>query len=262
MVRKISLPAALLAACITSAAQANPAEGEWTTTFSGGATFAPRATMLPGISGALPDLGVIDPTLAGASATTSAGNLSFGDVFRTGPTVGLEMSYGLSSQFEPFMRFDYEQFGGRNLGLGSISSIALATPAAISAHFSDLKSSAVTLGGRYFFLPSGALQPFLSGFVGANHTDAVRADLAAAALALDLGRQTLLPAATRFTAGAEAGLGYAMSDHSDLRFSLGADYIASRRYLSSALDPLGITSLAVNDRRWSFPAEVGVSYRF
>jgi len=262
MVRKISLPAALLAACVTSAAQANPAEGEWTTTFSAGATFAPRATMLPGVSGALADLGVIDPTLAGASATTSTGHLAFGDVFRTGPTAGVEMSYGLSSQFEPFMRFDYEQLGGRNLGLGTVTSGALATPAVISARFDDLKSSAVTLGARYFFLPSGALQPFLSGFVGANHTDALRADLAAAALAVDLGRQTFVPAATRFTAGAEAGLGYAMSDHSDLRLSLGADYISSQRYLSNALDPLGIASLAVNDRRWSFPAALGVSYRF
>jgi hypothetical protein len=262
MVRKIYLPAALLAACVTSVAQANPAEGEWTTTFSAGATFAPRATMLSGVNGALADLGVIDPTLAGASATTSAGHLAFGDAFRTGPTAGLEMSYGLSSQLEPFMRFDYEQLGGRNVGLATVSSTALATPAIVSADFGDLRSSAVTVGARYFFLPSGALQPFLSGFVGANHTDAVRADLAAAALALNLGRQTLLPAATRFTAGAEAGLGYALSDHSDLRFSLGADYISSQRALSDALDPLGITSVAVNDRRWSFPAELGVSYRF
>lgn len=262
MNRMLLIPAVIAATSMSCAAWAEPVEGQWRTTLSGGATFAPSVLMVPGIHAALVDLGVVDPMYAGDSATTTANRLSFRDAFRTGPIAGLEMSYGVSSRLEPFMRFDYQQFGGRDLAIGDVASAALATPAAISANFDDLRSSSLVIGARYFFLDTARLRPFVSGFLGANHTDGLRADLAAPALSVNLGRETILPAATRFTAGLQAGVGYAVNDQMDLRFSMGANYIASQKYLANALNALGISALDVNDRRWSLPAEFGISYRF
>ena len=90
----------------------------------------------------------------------------------------------------------------------------------------------------------------------------MRAAVQALDVQADLGRAQLLPAVSRFTAGVAAGLSYALGDSADLRFAVGANYIAAQHEKSAALAGLGINQAQLTGQRWSIPAEIGVTYRF
>jgi hypothetical protein len=100
------------------------------------------------------------------------------------------------------------------------------------------------VGARYFFQNASALEPFVSGYVGVNHTDTLYADIAVPDLAVREDRRELIPNAMHFAAGIDTGVSYALGDSASLRFSLGID------------------GARLSERRWTIPAALGVTYRF
>ena len=222
MLRKFALPLTLagLSAVYTGAAHANE-DSPWDTTLWIGPLFSQHGTAQFDADGSIADLGSLDPAFANDSATTTIDRLSFRDVFRTETTVGAELAYRVGPDFEPFVRVNFARFGGKTLPIGTISSAAFTAPAPIMAKYDGARSSAFTIGARYLFADSGALHPFLSGFVGADHLDALRANVDVAALASHFDRQTVLPNNTRFLAGVEGGLSYELSPTTDVRFAIG-----------------------------------------
>jgi len=261
---KVRFPALLTLASLGAirAAFADPQEGRWSTTILAGAEFVPRSEFQGPDNGQLIDLGALDPALLGSTGTTSVDRLSYRDAFRTGGALGFETSYDSSANLESYFRLGFDELRGRGLQLGDISSSAFSSPAPLDANFNDLKSVDFTLGERYYFLDSGSFRPFVSGFVGADHTDALRARFTSTPLQFDSGSALLLPSATRFDAGLEGGASYGCTDRTALQFKLGLDYVTARHADSAALAPLGLSELSLREPRWSVPAEVGVTYRF
>ncbi len=262
MIRKFAIPVTLASLVSAHSIVAHANEGRWTTTVWAGPVFTPEGTMYGGGSADIADLGTLDPSLADSSGSITANHLSFGKVFRTGAALGAEMTYGASQQFEPFVRLSYSRLGGDNLTLGEITSASVATPAKISANFDSLNSSSLVVGARYFFQNASALEPFVSGYVGVNHTDTLYADIAVPDLAVREDRRELIPNATHFAAGIDTGVSYALGDSASLRFSVGADRVATHRATTAAFDSLGIDGARLSERRWTIPAALGVTYRF
>jgi hypothetical protein len=256
------IPVALAALAGSQAALASTYdEGQWVTTFIGGASLIPHGTLQSGATGDISNLGTIDATRAGESATTAIDRLSFRDAFRVGPTFGFETGYMADSNVEPFVRLQYSQLNGRNDRIGELTSPGLATPAGVTANFDDTKSWSLNVGTRYFLADAGAIRPFVAGYIGANRTDALRAHFAVDGLA-DLGNEVLLPRETRFDGGVEGGVNFQLGDQADLRLSVGANYVAARHERTDALAPLGVDSLQVTDQRWTIPIDLGLNYRF
>jgi hypothetical protein len=238
-------------------------EGQWVTTFTAGTSLIPHGTFQEGALGELPDLGAIDAPLAGEPGKVAIDHLSFHDAFRLGPQFGIETGYVTDSNLEPFMRLSYSQLRGRTARIGTMTAPALASPAAISADFGDADSWALNVGARYFLTDAtAAVRPFVSGFVGADRTDALHAHFAVKDLEADLGREVLLPRETRFDAGIEGGVSFQLANQAELSFSVGADYVNARQTQSAAFAPLGVDSVTLTDQRWSIPIDVGLSYRF
>lgn len=256
--------AALGASALASraATAADYDEGQWITTFTAGAGLITNSTFQEPATGTLADMGSLDGTLAGQSATTRLDSLSFRDAFSVGPSLGLEAGYLSSSGVEPYIRLDRSQLRGRNVRIGEMSSDALTSPAAITANFDDMDSWGLDLGTRYFFNEGGAVRPYLAGYVGAERSDPLYAHYAVSGLTTDSGRQTLLPRETLFNAGIETGLNYQVSDQAAVRFSVGADYTPPRHEDSTAFEPLGLGPVRIADQSWSVPIDLGLTYRF
>jgi len=263
MLRKFALPLTLagLSAVYAGAVHADE-DSPWDTTLWIGPLFSQHGTAQFDAAGSIADLGSLDPAYANDPATTTIDRLSFRDVFRTGATVGAELAYRAGSDFEPFVRVNFTRFGGKTLAVGTISSAAFTAPAPIMVNYDVARSTAFTIGARYLFADTGALHPFLSGFVGADHLDALRANVDVAALASHFDRETVMPNNTRFLAGVEGGVSYELSPTTDVRFAIGAERLSARELESQFLAPLGIAAIKENERRWTMPAEIGVNYRF
>lgn len=272
MFRQCSIPLAfirpLVTLCVTlgaahAASAAGYDEGQWVTTFTAGTSLIPYGTLQAGATGELADLGVVNPAFAGNSAVVAVDRLAFQDAFRLGPSLGVEAGYMTDSNVEPFVRLNYSQLRGRNTRIGEVTSAALASPATITANPGDLDSWALNVGARYFFTDAGAaLRPFVSGYVGADRSEALYAHFAVSGVQADSGRELLLPRETRFDAGVATGLSYEVSDQAALRFSVGAEYAQSRHEESTALESLGLGPVRVADQRWSVPIDLGLTYRF
>jgi hypothetical protein len=263
MLKKFAFPLTLAGLWTAYAGSACANEnGSWATTFWAGPLASLQGTEQFPASGAIADLGALDPSFADDPATTDINRLSFQDVFRSGETLGAELAYRTGLGFEPFARLSFSRLGGEEMPIGTISSAAFAKPAPVTANFDAARSSSLTLGGRYFFSDAGALHPFIAGYVGADHLDALHADVAVVPLGRRFDRQTVMSNNTRFLAGVQGGVSYSLSPSADLRFAIGAERLSAEQLESKFLAPLGIDDIKVNERRWSIPAEIGVNYRF
>ncbi|HZF16609.1 MAG TPA: hypothetical protein VE046_11760 [Steroidobacteraceae bacterium] len=263
MLKKYALPMTLAGFCATHAVAASAADdGRWSTTIWAGALFNPGGTMQFATTGSIADLGTLDPGFADESASTSIRRLSFPDVFRGGETLGAEFAYHTGESLEPFARVSFSRLSGRRTTVGDITAEALASPAAISVNYDESNSAALTLGANYFFAESGIVQPFITGFIGADHADALHADVAVDSFGHDFDRQTVIPKNTRFVAGLQGGVSCRLGQSSDLKFSIGAEHVAADDIESTFLGPVGVSAIRIDQSPWSFPAEIGLNYRF
>lgn len=263
MLKRIALPMTLAGFCATHAATATAADdGRWSTTLWAGALFNQAGTMQFATTGSIADLGSLDPALADNSGSTTVKRLSFPDVFRGGATLGAEFTYHTGESLEPFARMSLSRLSGGAMTVGEISSDALTNPAAIRVNYDNSQSTALAFGANYLFLESGIVQPFITGFVGAEHADALRANVALEVLDRRFDHQTVIPNNTRFLAGLEGGVSYRLGQSSDLKFAIGAEHVSANDLQSAFLSPAGVSAVRINQSQWSFPAEIGLNYRF
>jgi hypothetical protein len=251
MIPKISaFPVALVALGLSKLASAsNYDEGQWVTTFMAGSELIPHDTISPQVR-----------TNVGDIAVAELDSLRVNDAFRSGPSIGIEAGYMSQSNIEPFVRLSYSKLEGRTTSIGSVEAPDLGTAAAIGANFDDMKSWALNLGTRYFLSDSGTVRTYVAGYLGADRMDAMRANLDIAGVPVS--QEEFLPRATRFDAGVEGGLSWALSDQADLGLSVGAQYVDARKEMTNAFAPVGLDQVQFEDPRWSVPVNLGVNLRF
>jgi hypothetical protein len=245
------LPIALVGLGAAGAASASTYdEGQWVTTFMAGGDFQPQGTFSPHIQADVDGVG-----------TTTLDHLQFRDAFKTGPSYGFEAGYMMESNVEPFVRLSYSRLNGRTTTMGNITSPALDSPAEISANFDDMDSWSLNLGTRYFLTDSGTVRTYVAGYLGADRIDSMRARVGFTNLPEET-RDIFMPQQTRFDAGVEGGVSWAVSDQTDVRLSLGAQYVDARRSHTNAFAPVGIDEVNFTEPRWSVPIDLGVNFRF
>ena len=251
MISKVSIfPVALVALGLSKLASAsNYDEGQWVTSFMAGSELIPSDSINPHVRTDVGDFGV-----------AALDSIKVNDAFRSGPSFGIETGYMSQSNLEPFVRLSYSKLEGRDTSIGSLEAPGLDTAAAIGANFDDMKSWSLNVGTRYFLSDSGTIRTYVAGYLGADRMDAMTADLSIAGAPAS--REEFLPQATRFDAGVEGGLAWALSDQADLGLSVGAQYVDARKEMTNAFAPLGLDQVRFEDPRWSIPVNLGVNFRF
>jgi hypothetical protein len=231
------------------ASASNYDEGQWVTTFMAGSPLIPNEDITQHVRTDVANLGI-----------AAIDRMQVNDAFRSGPSFGIEAGYMSQSNMEPFVRLSYAKLEGRNTSIGSINAPDLSATSPISANFDDMKSWALNVGTRYFLSDTGTVRTYVAGYLGADRMDAMRADLGFGGTPVT--REEFLPRATRFDAGVEGGVAWALSDQADLGLSIGAQYVDARHEFSNAFAPLGIEEVRFTDPRWSVPVNLGVNFRF
>lgn len=258
--RSVSLLIALSSfACAAAKAESSD---DWKTTISLGSSFGTTRQLQGSTTGLIANMGTLDPSLTGEDGLTTLNRISTHDAFTAGPAVSLELSKLIDSSLEPFFRVRYTDLKGRDAMIGSIDHLGGATTAPVLANFDDLKSTAFDIGTRYNFADSSRLRPFVGGYVGVTHTNALETSLAVNSPQYSVDNLTLVPSNTRFDTGVEAGIGVQLNNVSELNFSVGANYLDAKNVQSNAFQPLGIGQVSITDPRWSVPANIGVSLHF
>jgi len=261
MFPKASIIPVALAALGGAGAASAADQGAWVTSFMAGSEFLENGSLNPHVTRDVADLGTIDPSLAGMSGQARIDQLQFHDAFRVGPSFSIETGYMAESNLEPFARVSYSQLSGQNTDVGILDSPSLDSPVPIHANIDDMNSWALDLGTRYFLTDSGAARTYLAGYVGADHTEALRARISIPGMSEPTSEE-ILPQATRFDAGVEGGVAWQVSDNADLSLSLGAQYVDARSEATNAFAPFGVEDVRFTDPRWSFPVNVGVNFKF
>ena len=251
MISKISVfPVALVALGLSKLASAsNYDEGQWVTTFMAGSELIPTDSISPHVRTDVGDAGI-----------ATLDNVQVKDAFRSGPSFGIETGYMTQSNLEPFVRLSYSKLEGRNADIGSLEAPGLDTAAAIGADFDDMTSWALNVGTRYFLSDSGTVRTYVAGYLGADRMDAMTADISIAGA--PVAREEFLPSATRFDAGVEGGLAWALSDQADVGLSIGAQYVDARKETTNAFAPIGLDQVRFEDPHWSVPVNLGLNFRF
>lgn len=264
MIKKFSLPLALLAACATQVADARESEeGKWSATFRIGTELVPHGTFQGRHTGTIANVGAYNPALAGRSGVSQLDSLTYDDIFRVGPSVDAELAYRFTEKLEPFARLSYSQLRGeKHAHIGEVYVAGQTRPETVRAKFDDMSSWAFGLGARYFFVESGSLKSYVAGTVGVNRADELHGHVLVDNQLTPASRRILLPGESRFNAGVELGVSYALAERTELRFSIGADYRNARHEDSHAYEGLGISPVRVTDQQWFLPIDLGLNVKF
>ena len=89
---KTILLSSVVAVCAAGAAQAQTAPGSWTFSLEGGAEFPTSGEVHGGATAPVPNLGPLNPALAGVNAELRIQSRSFDDIYGEGMNLGAEFA--------------------------------------------------------------------------------------------------------------------------------------------------------------------------
>lgn len=264
MIKQISLPLTLLAACATQVADARESEaGKWSTTIRIGTELVPHGNFQGRHTGTIANAGTFNPALAGRSGVVHLDTVTYDDLFRVGPSADIELAYRLTDKLEPYARLSYSQLRGEaHAHIGEIYVEGQTTPSSVRAKIDDMNSWAFGVGARYFFVESGPLKSYVGGNIGVNRADKLHGHVRVDNHLAPASRRVLLPDESRFNAGIELGVSYELAERTELRFSIGADYRNARHEDSRAYEGVGISTVRVSDQQWFLPIDLGLNIKF
>jgi hypothetical protein len=245
------------------ATYAETVDSPWGIAVYGGDSVNEAGSLRSPFTATVPDLGKLDPALAGTSGQLSLDRLHYDDMFRRNFDAGLELNYSLNDTVQAYGRFSYESLDGRTRRVGALTTDVLASGEPLRARFADQNNETLEIGSRYF-LPTGtAWQPFAGVALGATRLAAVRANFSVPDTAIDLSNVRFTRPGTVFSQSVEAGVEFNPNRNFGVRFSVDADHMGEA---PSSRDPvlseLGYDASHDAQGRWSFPVAIAASYHF
>lgn len=253
--------AATTALVFPAVAQAQTAPGKLSITVIGGADFPISGDVHGGATAGVPDLGPLNPALAGVDAELRIGSRSFDQIYGTTWNIGAELAYGIRENAELFGQFRYQQGNQGTVQVGGAFVPDLNTTLPVNGTFGDLKSYAIELGYRQFF-GSGALKPYVAGRVGAAFTDSINATFVIPDADIRIADVPFYKSSTSFVAGGDIGLSYKLGSNVDLIGEVGLRYTTGLRGDDSAIGGLGLSSINEVGDRLDVPVRAGLKVHF
>lgn len=260
MLRTILL-STLVATSVAGAAQAQTAPGRWTVSVEAGAEFPIGGDVHGGANAAVPDLGPLNPALAGVDAELRIRSRSFDDIYGEGMNLGAEFAYGLNDNAEVFGSVRYMQADEGRVQVGGAFVPALDTTLPVYGTFGEYKAYVLEAGYRRYF-GSGAVKPYVAGRLGAVFTDEIDATFEIPDAAITIADAPFYDSSTSFTAGVDIGLAYAFSDRVSVQAETGLRYVSGLKDDDSAVGGLGLASInGVGDRTYA-PVTLRVKFAY
>ncbi len=258
---KILLTAAL-SLCAPLAFAAGPQQGEWSWSVFGGIDQPLSGDVHSGAVAAVPDLGPLNPALAGVNAELRIRSRSHDDIYGSAASYGLEFSYGLSTNAEVFGQLRYTNADEGTVQVGGAFVPALSTTLPVNGTFSDYKALTIEGGYRYFFSDLGPTRPFVAGRLGATRTNDIRATFQIPDAAITIANVPFTDKKWSASAGLDVGLLFPVGENFSITAQTGIRYVGDLEGNDSAIGGLGLGSINDTGKRVSYPVSVGLRYDF
>ncbi len=258
----LAVAVALVLAAPAAVHAAGPQEGAFSFSVFGGVDQPLSGDVHSGATAAVPDLGPLNPALAGVSAELRIRSRSHDDIYGSASSFGLDFSYGLSANSEVFGQLRYTNADEGTVQVGGAFVPALSTTLPVNGTFSDYKALTVEGGYRYFFNDLGPARPFVAGRLGATRTDDIRATFVIPDAAITIANVPFTEKKWSASAGLDVGLLFPVSERVSITAQTGVRYVADLEGDDSAIGGLGLGSINDTGKRVSYPVSVGVRFDF
>jgi hypothetical protein len=266
-----SFSGSLLALSLLSAptiAFAKPEAGKVSGTLSGGTDFPVKGNLHKGVVAPVPNLGGLNPALAGVAADLRVGKRSYNRVYNQSYRFGVDLNYGLDDSSEVFGSVNHTRSGGGNLQVGNAvvtttiaGGPAVGTALPINGRFGKYKSTNVELGYRRTF-GTGALQPYGAVRAGLGFVDKINATFNIPAAAITIPNARFYKSSTTFSGGLDLGLSYDVGANAALQLETGLRYTSKLKGDDRDIAALGLASINNSGNRLSVPLTVKLKVGF
>ena len=256
----LAVSAFALLACATGA-QAQTAPGRWTFSLETGAEFPTDGNVHEGAIAPVPDLGPLNPSLAGVNAELRIQPRSYDDIYGEAFNIAIEGAYGISDSAEAFGSIRYVKSDEGTVQVGGAFVPALNTTLPVFGTFSDVESWFVEAGYRQYF-GSGAVRPYVAGRLGAAFTESVAATFEIPDANILIPNAPFYDGSTSISAGIDVGVSWQVSDSVSLQAETGYRYVGELDGDDSAIGGLELASINnVGDRTY-VPVTVRARFAF
>ncbi|WP_156383514.1 hypothetical protein [Pseudoxanthomonas sp. Root65] len=249
------LGAALLMAAGPAFA-AGPEQGKFSMSVLGGVDFPVSGDVHSGAVAPVPDLGPLNPALAGVSAELRIRSRSHDQIYGNAMSWGLEVGYGLSDRSEVFLQARETSADDGRVRVGAAYVPALDTELDVFGRFSGYDAYTWEAGYRHFFRDAGRVRPFVAARLGATETDAIRATFEIPDAAITIPNAPFYEKAWALSGGIEAGVQIPFTERFSMKVAAGLNYIDDLSDDDSAIAGLGLARINDTGSRVSVPLSI------
>lgn len=251
--------AALLA---TSAHAAGPEPGRLSMSLIGGIDVPLSGDVHDGAVAAVPDLGPLNPDLAGIDAELRIGARGHDRIYDTATTLGLEFAYAFDDRREIFGQLRQTRADRGSVQVGGAYVPALATELPVYGHFGDYDATSAEVGYRYYFGTPGSARPFVAARLGATRTDGIRATFEIPDGGITIADVPFYDSGWSATGGLDAGVIMPVGETFSVVLTGGVRYVADLKDNDSAIGGLGLASINDTGSRVSLPVTLSARWDF
>ncbi len=256
------LSASAIGLLLVSPVSAQPAKGKMKLALTGGVDFSVDGDVHGGTNAFVPDLGALNPSLGGVSATLAIESRDFDEIYGETAGGGLEVSYGMSDVLELFGSFTYARANGDVVQVGNAIVPALSASLPVFGDFSNYETHTLEAGARYYFDFGSALKPYVAGRVGVQFVDGIEATFTIPDANITIANARFYDSSQVFIGGVDVGLSYAVNETFTAAVETGFRYSASLNDDDTDIGGLGLASINDEGNRISIPVRGRISAAF
>ncbi len=259
---RIWLTAPLAALMATTAHAAGPEAGRFSMSLVGGLDVPVNGEVHDGAVAAVPDLGPLNPALAGVNAELRIGAREHDRIYDVAGTVGVEFAYAFDDRSELFGQVRRTEADEGTVQVGGAFVPALATELPVFGTFSDYMAVSAELGYRYYFGTPGYARPFVGARAGAVRVDEISATFEIPDAGITIADAPFYESGWIATGGLDVGVIMPVSERFSVTLASGVRYIADLKDDDSAIGGLGLASINDTGSRFSVPVTLSARWDF
>ena len=244
------------------ASAAGPEQGRWSFSLLGGIDMPVDGDVHDGAVAIVPDLGPLNPALAGVDAELRIGARSHDRIYGDATAYGLEFGYGLSDRAEVFGQLREMHADEGRVQVGGAFVPALSTELPVFGTFSDYEAWSAEVGYRYYFRQPGGVRPFIAGRVGATETEEIRATFEIPDADIAINDVPFTDKGWVVSAGVDVGVLFPVGERFSVVAQSGVQYIDDLDGDDSAIGGLGLGSINDTGSRVSVPVSLLARWDF
>lgn len=239
-----------------------PEQGRFSVSLYGGVDVPVSGDVHDGAVAVVPDLGPLNPALAGVDAELRIGARGHDRIYDNANAYGLEFGYGLSDRAEVFGQLRETHADEGTVQVGGAFVPALNTELPVFGTFSDYEAWSAELGYRYYFLQPGGARPFIAGRVGATETEEIRATFVIPDAGITINDVPFTDKGWKVSGGVDIGVLIPVGERFSLVAQAGVRYVDDLDGDDSAIGGLGLGSINDTGSRVSVPVSIAARLDF